>query len=252
MSSKSPLRYPGGKTRAIKTLIKYIPEGITELCSPFLGGGSFELFLSSSMQVYGYDAFAPLVDFWQEAIKDAPRLAKKVQEYHPMTHSRFPELQEQCEAGGGSRLERAAILFALNRASFSGTILSGGMSPGCPRFNQAAIDRLSNFRATNFAVAKADYTTSIAAHPNAFLYLDPPYHNQKGLYGIRGGLHIGFDPVRLWQCIKKRRNWIMSYNDCEFIRDLYKGHKIMAAEWTWGMGNDKQSSEVIIFSREQQ
>jgi DNA adenine methylase len=36
---KSPLRYPGGKSRVIDKLIKYIPE-FGEYREPFLGGGS--------------------------------------------------------------------------------------------------------------------------------------------------------------------------------------------------------------------
>ena len=43
----SLLRYPGGKTRAIKTLKNFIPFGTTEICSPFFGGGSFEIYLST-------------------------------------------------------------------------------------------------------------------------------------------------------------------------------------------------------------
>ncbi|WP_406833349.1 DNA adenine methylase [Wolbachia endosymbiont (group A) of Tiphia femorata] len=41
MLVKSPLRYPGGKSRAISQIInKYIPKGLSTLCSPFIGGGA--------------------------------------------------------------------------------------------------------------------------------------------------------------------------------------------------------------------
>ena len=43
----SLLRYPGGKTKAIKQLKEFIPVGTKEICSPFFGGGSFELYLST-------------------------------------------------------------------------------------------------------------------------------------------------------------------------------------------------------------
>ncbi|MDA8215915.1 MAG: DNA adenine methylase [Nitrospiraceae bacterium] len=62
---KSLLRYPGGKSKAIDIICKLIPEGTTELCSPFFGGGSVELACTSKgIRVYGYDIFEPLVEFW--------------------------------------------------------------------------------------------------------------------------------------------------------------------------------------------
>ena len=71
----SPLRYPGGKNRAIKAIVSCIPANETKLCSPFLGGGSIELACTPKMQVYGYDVFSPLVDFWQVLIDDRNTLA---------------------------------------------------------------------------------------------------------------------------------------------------------------------------------
>ena len=58
---KSPLRYPGGKTRAVKHILPHIPKGIKEFCSPFFGGGSVELAVADrGIPVYGYDIFQPL------------------------------------------------------------------------------------------------------------------------------------------------------------------------------------------------
>ena len=71
LSSKSILRYPGGKSRAVKVIKKYIPKGINELCSPFLGGASLEISCAADgIKVYGSDAFVPLVDFWIEVLKN--------------------------------------------------------------------------------------------------------------------------------------------------------------------------------------
>ena len=48
----SPLRYPGGKTRACKviddTIQKYFTiDSFDHLVSPFLGGGSFEFYFQN-------------------------------------------------------------------------------------------------------------------------------------------------------------------------------------------------------------
>ena len=62
---KTPLRYPGGKSRAVKHILPLIPEDITELCSPFLGGGSVELAVAErGTTVYAYDIFEPIVWLW--------------------------------------------------------------------------------------------------------------------------------------------------------------------------------------------
>ena len=45
MQQKSPFRYPGGKSRAVKILEKYF-EDVNEFASPFIGGGSFEIFMA--------------------------------------------------------------------------------------------------------------------------------------------------------------------------------------------------------------
>src|SRR3990167_3227313 len=68
---KSPLRYPGGKTRGVKEIIKYFPPDLERVCSPFLGGGSIEIELANKgVEVFGYDIFEPVTDFWQILLKD--------------------------------------------------------------------------------------------------------------------------------------------------------------------------------------
>ena len=80
MTTRSPLRYPGGKSRAVSTILPHIPKGTKKLCSPFIGGGSVELAcVARGIEVLGSDVFPPLVDFWQEAIEDAEGLAETVQ-----------------------------------------------------------------------------------------------------------------------------------------------------------------------------
>ncbi len=135
----SPLRYPGGKNRAVKAIYSCIPAKETKLCSPFLGGGSIELACTTRMQVYGYDVFSPLVDFWQVLLDDQELLVNRVERYYPLSRTKFYSLQKRYTKLK-DQVERAAAFFVLNRSSFSGTTLSGGMSPGHPRFTESAID----------------------------------------------------------------------------------------------------------------
>lgn len=39
----SPLRYAGGKSLAVGGILKYLPDGLNKVVSPFIGGGSVEV-----------------------------------------------------------------------------------------------------------------------------------------------------------------------------------------------------------------
>ena len=244
---RSPLRYPGGKNRAIKSIYSCIPENETKLCSPFLGGASIELACTTRMQVTGYDIFEPLVAFWNALIKSPDKLIHRVESYYPLSRSKFYNLQKRY-ISLHDELERGAAFFVLNRSSFSGTTLSGGMSPGHPRFTRSAIQRLKDFKVDNFKVKCADFRDVIPKRENSFLYLDPPYMNGQKLYGLRGNTHTGFDHKALAELLYKRDRWILSYNNCEDIRKLYKTYKILSIGWLYGMSKNKQSNEVLVLS----
>jgi DNA adenine methylase len=246
---RSPLRYPGGKNRAVKAIYACIPEGETKLCSPFFGGGSVELACSTRMQVNGSDIFEPLVAFWRVLLRNSELLADRARKYYPMTRTEFYSLQKRF-THLTDEVEQAAAFFVLNRCSFSGTTLSGGMSPDHPRFTESAIERVRSFKADNVQVERADYREVIPKNDDAFLYLDPPYLNGQALYGMRGDTHKGFDHRALAEMLHKRDRWIMSYNDCDEIRKLYKRNLILSIDWVYGMSKNKESNEVLILSRD--
>jgi DNA adenine methylase len=247
---KSLLRYPGGKSRAVSYIIPLIPKDTKEVVAPFFGGGSIELALASKgIKVFGYDVFSQLVCFWNEVIKNPTRLKKNVATYYPLSKDDFYKLQKRLPKETDTA-QIAAIFYVLNRSSFSGSTLSGGMSPGHPRFTQTSIDRISSFKIKNLKIACLDFKESIAKHPDALLYLDPPYLIKGTLYGIKGNTHKDFDHQGLSEILKNRDNWILSYNDCPEIRELYKGYKILTPSWKYGMSTDKDSKEVIILSHD--
>lgn len=250
LSLKSPLRYPGGKSRGAKEILKYFPPGLDRVCSPFIGGGSIELELANKgAKVFGYDIFEPLTSFWQVLLENPEELVKIVRKYYPLTNTKFYSLQAEFR-GIKDKKERAAIFFVLNRASFSGTTLSGGMSPGHPRFTLSAIEKLVDFNIENLTVENADFHDSLPNHTNDFLYLDPPYANNGKLYGDRGNVHEGFDHEGLAKIITRRDGWILSYNDCHLVRELYGDFKIINLEWAYGMNSNKKSNELLILSKD--
>jgi DNA adenine methylase len=246
---KSPLRYPGGKSRAVKIITQLIPNDVTELVSPFIGGGSVEIDCASrGIKVYGYDAFKPLVAFWKLLLSNPESLAAKVQEYHPLTKQGFYELQK-LHHDEESEIQ-AVLFFVLNRASFSGTTLSGGCSKESveQRFTQSSIDRIESFKVSNLKVEFADFNDSLDWNPGKFMYLDPPYMVKSTLYGNRGSTHRGFDHIGLYEKLKNREGWILSYNNCEQVCDLYKNFKFIFPDWKYGMSDNKTSKEILIIN----
>ena len=245
----SPLRYPGGKSRAVSTIRQYIPEDIDAICSPFIGGGSIELSLAADgIKVYGADVFSPLIDFWKELKKNPVSLSKIVRGFYPLSRTKFYALQKSYTTIK-DKTERAAIFYVLNRASYSGTTLSGGMSPEHPRFTLSGINKLRDYcLPRNFNIRCCDYLAMLKQHDDKFLYLDPPYANGGKLYGQRGDCHAGFNHEQLAEVLHKRDGWILSYNDCTSIRKMYKGYKFVKPEWAYGMNGNKKSKEILILN----
>ena len=149
---------------------------------------------------------------------------------------------------------QAAYYFALNRCSFSGATLSGGFSKEAEasRFNAAAIDRLKGLDLRQLVVRHAmfpEFLESVTCDDGtSVLFLDPPYLVESKLYGMKGDMHDGFDHDGLAAILRTMKRWMLCYNDCERIRSLYSGYKIIDAQWSYGMNKTKKSSEIIILS----
>ena len=116
------------------------------------------------------------------------------------------------------------------------------------RFTTSSIDRISKLDLSKFTINNLDFEIFMNHTPDELIFLDPPYYLEKKskLYGKNGNMHDTFDHNRLFHCISTKNNWLMTYNDCKYIRDLYKNFKIIETSWAYGMNKSKQSSEIII------
>jgi DNA adenine methylase len=108
------------------------------------------------------------------------------------------------------------------------------------------------------------------------LYLDPPYFLEKdsdnkmftGIYPMRNipVHHDGFNHELLRDILKKHKGkFVLSYNNCETIRDYYSDFEFFYPEWNYSMGNgetrigknreemgitnSKESHEILIVKR---
>ena len=59
-------------------------------------------------------------------------------------------------------------------------------------------------------------------------------------------MHDTFDHNKLYKCLSTKQNWFMTYNNCEYIKKLYKDFKIIETSWSYGMNKSKKSSEIVI------
>src|ERR671925_337560 len=96
---KSPLRYPGGKSRAIQQMKFLLPKEFKEYREPFVGGGSFFIYLKQKqpkLKIWINDLNPELYYFWKYAQIDSQQLARelmliKKQRHHG--HELFDELR---------------------------------------------------------------------------------------------------------------------------------------------------------------
>jgi len=260
--NKSPLRYPGGKTRACGKLTEILEQQFdmtqyTTIASPFFGGGSFEFHLQGRFKKHLLvnDKFSPLYRFWKQVKDDKVALCGAIRGIlgKGVTKDDFTKFRETIMSAELSQLDAATLYFVINRCSFSGATLSGGFSEEASkkRFTESSVKRISELDLAGVAVVNKDFVDFLdIVHADAFIFLDPPYYLEtSNLYGNNGDMHESFDHRALFSVISEKKNWMMTYNNCPYIRDLYKDYMIIETSWSYGMNASKESSEIVILCK---
>ncbi|WP_104909935.1 DNA adenine methylase [Nostoc sp. 'Lobaria pulmonaria (5183) cyanobiont'] len=252
---KSPLRYPGGKSKAINEIVEYLPESFSEFREPFVGGGSVFIYLRQKfpdLKIWINDLNRELFLFWKFAQSDLVQLVKEIR-YIKVKYTDgkllFSELTS-IDVNNLSDLERAIRFFVLNRITFSGTVESGGFSQEAfhKRFTDSSIERLEkleNILSKNVQITNLDYSHLLKPEgEDVFLFLDPPYFSAKKskLYGKDGDLHTSFEDHRFAQILQQcHHRWLITYDNSQQIRENFQWANISEWELQYGMNNYKQS-----------
>jgi DNA adenine methylase len=251
---KSPLRYPGGKSKAIKQILPLVPMDIEEIREPLVGGGSVFITLKQifpEKKFWINDLNKDLYSFWRVASKNLNKLVKEIKNiYKKEKDGRKLHKYYRDENIQFDEFERAVRFFILNRITFSGTADSGGYSQSAyeKRFTESSIERLSNLKSviSNIKVSNLDYEDIVKTPgKNVFIFLDPPYYSvmKSKLYGKNGDLHTGFDHERFAKVMKNTKHkWLITYDDCPEIRELFKFANIATWELQYGMNNYKKKT----------
>lgn len=250
---KSPLRYPGGKSKALDTIEKYLPNYFTEYREPFVGGGSVFIYLKQKfpdLKIWINDLNPEVYLFWKIAQSDLINLVQSICNIKNNCcdgKSLFQELTT-IDINSLSELERAVRFFILNRITFSGTVESGGFSQQAfeKKFTDSSIDRLAQIELIlqDITITNLDYSNLIKAQGNdTLIYLDPPYYNatKSRLYGKDGHLHLNFDHHRFAEIMKKcKHKFLISYDNSSLIQENFKEYYIQEWELQYGMNNYKR------------
>tara|TARA_B100000902_G_scaffold393943_1_gene449218 strand:+ start:201 stop:1034 length:834 start_codon:yes stop_codon:yes gene_type:complete len=269
---KTPLRYPGGKSRAVKKIYPYLPDLFLyetyKEC--FLGGGSMAIWVTQQfpgVDVEVCDLYEPLINFWKELQKNGDRMVRTLteakQDHNDPDTARvlFDECKLIINQQSRSNHDRACAFYVVNKCSFSGLTEASSFSKQASNqnFSQSGIDRLSQFSELiqDWKIRHDSYESLLSVMDNAFVYLDPPYDIKDNLYGRKGSMHKSFDHDDFAaKCNAARHDCLISYNSNQLVEDRF-GDKWKAGEFDLTytmrsvgdyMKNQTQRKELLLMN----
>ena len=239
-SLKTPLRYPGGKSRALSKLFQFIPDlsCYEEYREPFLGGGSVALEVTKrypKIDIWVNDLYEPLYNFWRELQDNGQKLRDELvqlKQRHPDPSSANVLFSQAKEYLAGDprcaeNFHRAVSYYIVNKCSFSGLTESSSFSKQASdsNFSFNGIDKLPEYQKliANWKITNLSYEQLLTDDKAVFTYLDPPYDIKDNLYGRKGSMHKGFDHDKFAaDCDRYVAPQLISYNNSQLIRDRFK------------------------------
>ena len=270
-SLKTPLRYPGGKSRAVKYLIPKIPKDITEYREPFLGGGSVAIAFTKenpNVPVWVNDLYEPLTNFWFALRDDAEELHRCLKGYKEdyntpdLARELFNEMKIQLNHPEAEDFYRAVAFYIINKCSFSGLTESSSFSPqaSVSNFSMNGIDKLLEYSKLiqNWKITTGPYWDMMmtSAPVGTFWFFDPPYDIKDNLYGRKGELHKGFNHEEFCAWITQgnvKDKWMITYNTNPTLVEWYDGYNQTKWDLTYTMrsvgdymNEQKDRAELLI------
>ena len=238
-SLKTRLRYPGGNSRALANLFRFLPDlsQATEYREPFLGGGSVAIEIGKrypNLDIWVNDLYEPLYNFWRELQENGREMRDQLVQLknrHPEPVSAkllFLDAKEKVNDDQTSNLSRAVSFYIVNKCSFSGLTESSSFSKQASEsnFSMRGIDKLPDYSLMikKWKITNLRYQELFTDNKDIFTYLDPPYEIGSNLYGKKGNMHKGFDHDGFAAiCDRFVGPQLVSYNSSQLIRDRFTG-----------------------------
>ena len=236
VSLKTPLRYPGGKSRALKKLFHFIPDlsDYREWREPFLGGGSMSIEATKRyphLRVWVNDLYYPVYNFWKHLQSHGETLAKELSTLKD-THSTPEEAKHLFEYAkalittDGDEFGDAVRFYIINKCSFSGLSEASSFSKqaSVSNFSYRGIEKLPYYSELiyRWKITNESYEELLTHDQSIFTYLDPPYEISSKLYGKKGSIHRDFNhDVFAENCCYHKGPQLISYNDSPLIRERF-------------------------------
>jgi DNA adenine methylase len=250
------VRYPGGKSNALKFLDKHFIKDYKEYREPFFGGGSVGLYLMQFNKDATYhinDLFYPVYCFWK-TLYNKPNemvefLLKKKKMYSNKEDAR--ELHKSCRNNidKADEFTTGCLWYILNKTSFSGMSMIGSYAPLAweQNFSENCIVNLPKTTALMKSVKEVkitnlDYTKLLNNKgENVFIFLDPPYKIPHSLYGKKGDMHKDFNHKKFAEDIKNCcHKWMITYNEDSDIKGWFSDYEQLNWSLTYTMKSAKR------------
>ena len=208
------------------------------------GGDRVYKLLQLSVEVYN-DADGELVNLMRCIKYHAGELQRELNGYCNAREF-FEDVSAQLDVRGLTDIQRAARYFLRMKISFG----ADGRTYGCNAKNLSnAVEYLTDVQrrlmSTSVVIEHKDFENLIKVYdrPMAFFYCDPPYHSTEKYYDVQ---FTEADHIRLRDTLATiKGKFLLSYNDDEFVRALYKNYKIEAVERPNNL-SDGRFKELII------
>lgn len=267
----SPLRYPGGKTKIydkVQTIINQNMDVQSRIyVEPYAGGAGLALKLLYCGDVqklvlndFDYHIFC----FWHICLEHTDDLCSMIKSCDISIEewNRQKKIYDNVDAY--TQVEVGFATFFLNRCNVSG-IIKGGPIGGLEqkgtykldaRFNKEnlikKIRKVASYKdVIEFynmdAIVFLDEVVERIESNNIFLNIDPPYV-KKGPMLYKNSYTEADHRAIADKVSSIRKKWIVTYDECELIRDLYGKFRIDKMQLNYSAGNTKKGQEYIVYS----
>ena len=267
----SPLRYPGGKTSLAALLSRTIENNSLYGCSyfePFAGGAGAALRLLRGgivSEVHLNDLDQRITSFWLSVLYESKRFADAVMSV-PISISEWNKQKAICQLGDSTKpFELGFATFYLNRCNRSGIVLGAAPIGGYAQVGEWKMDarfyretlaarvlaigelreqiHVTNMDALRFLGTHLAYNRG---QRRTFTYLDPPYHGNGNRLYMNSYRDQEHQELACFMQGQDHLRWIMSYDDSEFIRNLYSGCEISMMPIDYSLQRKRRAKELLI------
>lgn len=244
------ISWVGGKKLLRNKIIETFPENESyNRYVEVFGGAGWVLFSKekhADLEVYN-DVSGKLVNLFK-CVKYHPEALQKELEHTFMSREQFFDAKSQIDARGLTDIQKAARFYILIKESFGTDLRSFGVRP---KNIKNAIDYILEIskRLNSVVIENQDFECILKTYDkkDTLFYLDPPYHETEKYYLDK---FTPEDHVRLKETLEKLNGkFLLSYNDCEYIRKLYHDYYIVEAERTHNLVQGKEKpryKELLI------